>query len=351
MAPNKQFDSQEHFRKFTGSLAIAIEACEEDYADDMSAESIQRSQLEELTWLEDKWRDILIRHRYGPNVYRKFVTYITEENRNVLSARPYFRERHNVFFAEISKALKKRDAEALYQFHVNYMFIGWVLKSRKWAPKSPITVLARRIEAIRHALVEMNTPLAISRARIFWSRTSKSHLTFMDFVQIAIDGLLSAIDKYEMPYTTAFRGVAIGRMVGNFINAYSKTFVHFSSSDQRKLYRAHKAISRYDKNEVDFEDLAARVNEGAKNGGETNASEIQHLLSAASYISGETLVTNQSGDEERTATTLFDVIAADDHWQPDCAVENAEVLHVLAQSVRKLPIIHQKVLIMRGIAL
>jgi DNA-directed RNA polymerase specialized sigma subunit len=43
----------------------------------------------------------------------------------------------------------------------------------------------------------------------------------MDLVQIAVEGLISAVDKFVLPFSRAFRAVAIGRITGNFITSYS----------------------------------------------------------------------------------------------------------------------------------
>jgi len=122
-----------------------------------------------------------------------------------------------VFTTNIAKALKEESATALYRYHFNYQFVRFTMALRKWPRGGKIRKLAMKIEAIRTEIVEMNMPLAISRARIFWSRTPRSHLTYMDLVQISCEGLMSAVDKFVLPYSTVFRSVAIGRIVGNLI--------------------------------------------------------------------------------------------------------------------------------------
>ncbi|MBA3351317.1 MAG: hypothetical protein H0U23_02620, partial [Blastocatellia bacterium] len=186
----------------------------------------QKVQLETLLGLEADFRRELIEHRSGPDVYKDFIVYICNERRNILAARPFFRERQGTFTSEISKHLKQGMFLSLYKFNFNIQFVNFVIRRQKWTSKRlgvRLNDLADKIAKIRTEIVEMNMPLAISRARVFWSRTPKSHLTLMDLVQIAAEGLMSGIDKYVPEgdiVSRRFRSVAIGRMTGNFIEEY-----------------------------------------------------------------------------------------------------------------------------------
>jgi len=222
-------ESSEHFQVFAANLERAIAR----YGPDGSESRLerQRRQIRLLLNLERRFREALIAHRWGPGVYERFVHFICEKN--ILDARPYFRERQAIFTKYISKALKKRRARSLYRFRFNYTFVLFVLRCRQWHPGSKIVALARKIEAIRRELMEMNLPLAISQAKIFWSSTPRSHLSYMDLVQIHSAGLLAAIDKFVPGSTRGmtlpqilekyrkFRSVAIGRMIGDRIEKYS----------------------------------------------------------------------------------------------------------------------------------
>lgn len=217
--PRQAIDANEHFITFAASLEKAIAK----YST-VSEESLlkrQKRQVETLVKLEKRFRRALTKHRWGPGIYRDFVKMIVEDKRNILAARPYFRERQNVFTQEISQALKNRNWRALGKFHYNFTFIKWALSIRKWAKGSPLVKLAEQVAAMRCELTEMNMPLAISRARIFWSRTPKAQLSYMDLVQISCEGLMNGIDKFCLPFSASFRAVAIGRITGNLIEDYS----------------------------------------------------------------------------------------------------------------------------------
>ena len=194
-------------------------------------------------------------------------------------------------------------------------------------------------------------PLAISRARIFWSRTPKAHLTYMDFVQIACEGLLSAVDKFVPPYTPVFRSVAIGRMHGNFIEEYSETQLHFFPVDRRKIYRANKVIGRMGGiHNADFEELARVVNEGVEDGHRTNAIEIADLMAAASVVSSDGFAVFPDGDDDSNGLA-HGHLASDPNHRPDVQVEEAQVSSVLKSAVAELTLLERKVLRMKGITL
>jgi hypothetical protein len=220
--------------------------------------------------LEKKWRDTVVRHAYGPWVYRKFVTFISNEKKNILAARPYFRERQEIFAKQISKALKKGigGVDDLYRFAINYQFVLFVMKQRKWGANSQVAKLADEIGKLRKDIVAINLPLGIARARVFYSRTPKSHLSYMDEIQIAAEGMMSGVDKYSpgrggKVSPKVFRSTMIGRMVGNFIEEYSETLIHFYPVDKRKIYRYNKLVRNFP-SEIDYEKVAQLVNAGIK---------------------------------------------------------------------------------------
>lgn len=345
-------DQDDHFRLFAGTLQRSnLKKYGKIPERDLLA--LQKQQVEQLVDLERQFREAVV-EKHGEEVYQKFIAYICDERRNILDARPFFRERQEVFTAQISAALKNRDHEALYQFHGNWQFIAFVLRSRRWSKRSRVVTLAKEIADVRNRIVEMNLPLAISRARIFYSRTPKSHLSHMDLVQIASEGLLSGVDKFCLPFSRAFRSVCIGRMVGNFIERYSETLVHFFPGDKRLLYRANKAASRLsDKwSDLDFDALADAVNENVEGGEKASASEISRLMAASSCVSADEVeVGGSSHGDIRPRDLGLSRYAAPASWQPDVRYEEMQAARVVMDRIQYLPVLEQKVLQLRGIDL
>lgn len=341
----------DHFRKFAANLRLAIAKYEAVPEGELM--KLQKKQVETLVALEKEFRRTLIKHPWGPGVYRAFIKHISEQKTGILSARPYFRERQTVFTNQIGKALKNRQEKALYRFHFNYEFILFVMAQCRWKENpfaQKIVKLEKQIRDLRWQLVEMNMPLAINRARIFWSRTPKSHLGYMDLIQITAMGLMSGIDKFVLPYSQAFRHTAIGRMVGNLIEQYSETLIHFYPVDKRKIYRANKILSKFGEM-VDWEKVSEEVNKDVEPAHRTNASEIADLIAAASTVSSDSPA--QGGDpegEEESGTLPLDTFQADESTHPDVRVETQEALGVMSQAIPQLPLTERKVLRMRGVA-
>ncbi len=351
---------QEHFKVFAAELEKLIAR----YGSVDNWNEHQREQVETLISLEKKWRDAVVRHSYGSWVYRKFVAFISDEKKNILAARPYFRERQEIFAKQISRALKKGrgGVEDLYKFAINYQFILFVMKQRNWGASSQVGKLADQIGKLRKDIVSINLPLGIARARVFYSRTPKSHLTLMDEIQIAAEGMMSGVDKYSpgrrgRVNPKIFRSTMIGRMVGNFIEEYSETLVHFYPQDKRKLYTGHKLL-RAHVDGVDYDKLAKQINDHVKKGkakrkeeGEegvrhTTASEIAELMAAASTVSADSsLPTDPDAPEPITR------FAAPESVRPDVMVENRDAMALMAKAGMALTLWEKKLLRLKGVRL
>lgn len=333
-------DSNKHFKAFAKVLETAIEK----YGDlpESEVEEKQKSQLESLSAKEIEFRYTLIRHPWGLNAYRAFVKYICEEKKNILAARPFFRERQAIFTSQISKILKQRAERGLFRFHFNYQFVQFILKSRTWPKGCKLWGIAKEIENLRTEIVEINMPLAISRARIFWSRTPRSQLSFMDLVQISCEGLISAVDKFVLPYSRVFRSVAIGRMVGNFIESYNETLIHFYPGDKRKIYRANKQLRHFDG--VDFEELVNKVNDGVEENGKTNSNELLDLMAAASCVS-----VNSISPKDPDGVETIEKVAAPDFYRADIQVEKMNDYRKLMENIGGLSVLEKKFLQLKGI--
>jgi DNA-directed RNA polymerase specialized sigma subunit len=341
-------DSSSHFRIFAKTLELALKKYEKfDKNDEASLVEFQRKQVDGLAQLEDEFRTTLLNHKQGPVVYKAFVRFIREVKQNILAARPYFRERQEVFAAGVSDALKASDAEALSVYHANFHFIRFAMRSMHWGKNSPLAKIARKIEEAREALIVMNLPLVVSRARIFWSRTPKSHLSFLDLVQIGVEGLISGVDKYGGAYTDNWCGVCIGRITGNHIDAYSQVMLHFYPSDKRKIYRANKFLSKHVKGDYDLEDVVKRVNDNAGEKQKTNEDELFHLIAAASIVSSDTKV---PGEVENVPSNV-NKFEAPEEGRPDVMVETNEAMSKMGLAIESLSLFDRKILRLKGVDL
>ncbi len=397
-------ESADHFYAFTkvlknaiakyGHIVEAVAGEKVTRAQREAAEAafiaIQKRQIEELADLEERFRLALVRDRRGPSVYSAFAHYITKVRGNILAARPYFRERQEVFTTQIARALGAKNPPRLYGCRINYQFVHFAMRlmashpcpwsgvpgdekafvlldangnavaeyakpedavsaaaaARPWPDSCLPARLAKRIAEARWELVTLNMPLAISRARMFYGKTPKSHLSFMDLVQHAAEGLISAIDKFELPYTEVFKGVACGWMTGNFIEAYSETMIHFYPKDKRRIYRANKYRSRFPHGGYELKDLVAAVNEGMEDeGAKTTPDEIQDLMAAASTVSSDTKAPGEPEDVPDNVARY----EAPEESRPDVQVEASEARAQMLRAAAHLPFHKRKTLWLSGI--
>jgi hypothetical protein len=139
--------SDEHFRAFAQRLDAAIQRHGEMPDEEEGFIARQKTQVERLDRLEEDFRRALIKHPWGPAVFREFVSFIRDQKRNILDARPYYRERQEKFTEEISVALHKRQHVGLFKFHFNFQFVLFALQAKRWPRGSRVATLGREIKA------------------------------------------------------------------------------------------------------------------------------------------------------------------------------------------------------------
>lgn len=344
---NQIDESAQHFALFAKTVQYHIGLLGVDpHADNTS---LQQEQVNRLSALELKFRDELLKTSLAETAYQCFIKFITEDLNNILRAKPYFRERKEAFQDHISGALKAKDWKILKNFHCNFLFINLVTKDWKWDSEEQLKLkkYLDQIIKVRKDLVTINLPLVISRVKVFWSRTQKSHLSYMDLVQIGADGLLAGIDKYCGTYDRRWRGVAIGRMVGNFIENYSATLVHLWPSDKRKLYRANKYRAKHIHGDYDVKKMVESV-EVLKDGrrvANTNIDEITELLAAASPVSCDTAPMGEEEDHKNSIASYEAPYESRPDYQ--CEMWDAQILMLAA--AQDLPLYDRKLLRLKGI--
>ena len=331
---------------FAGNVAQAMAKYEKMPTKDPYALLERQSrQMNTLVSLEDQCRKALVQDPRGVDVYARFVTFIAEERRNALAAQPYFREPEATFIDEISPAIRNQSVRSLFKYHFNFAFVAFACKmmAREWSDHetTPFWSLSEQLLAARQELVETNLPLAISRARMFYSKTPKSHMDYLDFVQLAVEGLLAAIDKFRLPFRPVFRSVAIGRMTALFIERYSETTLRFFPLDRRRIYRANKALRRTPPDQVDYAALAQTVNDGLEQRYQTSPEDLACLMSAAvCTLSVDWQDTMSDGDEGRS---FGDGLAAPEEQRPDVEAEANEQMLQLHSALHRLDAIEAKV--------
>ena len=352
--PKRQESFDPSFYRLAGDVTAAI-ARNKDGTN-------QQQQVEELLDAEKKFKETILKYRQATKVYKKFLNKVCVENKNILSARPYFRETATSFSKRITPAIKaamfnekennldaeKLAIEELKTFDINYQLITFIRD--RWLGPFPEKAeeLYQRVHRARTILIENNMPLAINRAKLFERKTPRGHLSLMDFIGTCSMGLAAGIDKYCGKYSPVFRSVCIGRMVGNLIDAYSETMLHFYPSDRRVLYKAFSIRGRKGIEEIGA--LTKAVNESFKQDekdgksipkNEITVDELSALMTAASIVSADATVNDEGyGVYHYTQDSTKDV-------EGDfVAKESTEQMLSLAKT---LPLMHRKILRLKGI--
>lgn len=339
-----------HFRFFASQVQNIIEKYGTLTKDQLT--EIQRSQVDGLSALELDFKRLLVNSKWYQKAEQAFFHYVCEEKHNLLSARPLFREPATAFKNGLMVALKEKDFDKITKYHLNFHFIRLVVSKVKIPKSNELYKIYQKVMKIRHELVLMNLPLVISRARIFYSKTPRSHLSFMDLVQVGAGGLLATIDKYYGQYRTVWRSVVRYRISGDHIKDYSDTFLHFYPEDRKRLYSANKFRSRVVDGEYTEDDLVNYVNTVLKASkakfkySKVTADELRHILLASSTVSCDT---RPPLDDEVTTDENIVHMTSDPEDRPDTKLENVEANDLMLRCIRNLPVEDQQLLILKGV--
>ncbi|MGH7241454.1 MAG: hypothetical protein ACREGB_04110, partial [Candidatus Saccharimonadales bacterium] len=294
--------------------------------------------FDHLLMLEERFRRTLLSTENGRMMYEKFMDFIINDKRNILSARVYFRERQYDFSDKIANAFDQRKVSMLYKLRINFVFAKWVMDRYAGPKKNVLTRTCNDIMKVRKLLCEKNLPLAINRAKCFWTSVPHTHLQYMDLVQGAAEGLVSAIDKF-CPDSGRFCGVAIGRMTLNMSTDHSETHIKLPPKQKRILYRANKA----NKNNkmATMAEILAYVQESFK---DVTIEELSEIMNAANGVISMDKPVGNDSDTDNTQV-VADRLSSEDN--PEENLIKADTRDKVCQGVNSLEVIEKKVVVMK----
>lgn len=334
-----------NFDKDFYKLAIEVTKAIENNKKDGTT---QEQQVNELVAAERDFKESILKYKQSTAIYVKFLNLIREKNKNILSARPYFRERAKDFSKLVTPPIKEKNIELLKTFNINYKFITFI--KNVWLGPFPKKAqeLYERVFLAREKLIQNNTPLAINQAKLFYRKNPANHLDYHDMIDICMEGLCAGIDKWCGPYSKVFISSCLGRAKGNLMEAVSESVIHMYPSHRRILYKANMIRSR--RGIENIEELTKAINESFRQDGldgksmpkkEVTVSELSSLLSAASIVSADQTV-NEEGygvyayTEDETKDTEGNYI-------------NKESMSRMIHCTKDLPLIHKKILRLKGV--
>jgi len=137
-------------------------------------------------------------------------------------------------------------------------------------------------------------------------------------------------------------------MVGNLIDAYSETMLHFYPSDKRILYKAHTIRAR--QGITDIKELAEAINKSFEQDAlegkgipknKLTSDELSALMNGASTVSADATVNDEGYG-------VYDY-TEDSKQDTEGSYMAREETNNMLQLVRTLPLLHRKVLMLKGI--
>lgn len=375
---NKRFNDRE-FQKLAVRIKHAILENEGQIGD-------QKDQVERLIELERKFRNDICKYSRSTEMYRLFIDYISNDVGNILSAQSYFREKSTLFNKKISPAIKSKNSQELMKFDINYQLIQFIVDN--WTclecdgegtvpseddfgnyeeeecgkckgdgcglPERSKKYYKDLVET-RNILIENNLPLAINRAKIFYKKTPKSHLGLLDLIDICVYGLIVGVDKYADDYSTVWRSVSIGRMVGFMIEEYSKSFIRLYPSDKKILYRANSLKHRLSIDNI--AELTEAVNESFERDRENGKSipklpitevQIRTLMNSSTYVSADSKI-NDEGDDDEGGVCIYDYTPHPESVED--TVEKQDTMNKVLEATSDLEVLERKVIRLKGVEL
>jgi hypothetical protein len=324
----------------------------------------QKNHVEKLYRYEQQFKKQLNQYQQSVDVYRQFIEFIKTKtndqgevigNGNILTAQPYFRESGKVFASKISKVIKKEDPRALLKFDINALMMQFVMDRWSGKPPKKMEEAYKKAMETRRLLVENNLPLAINRAKKFYRTTPKSHITLLDLINIATDGLLTGIDKYTGPYTPVWRSVCIGRMVGFMIEECSQTFIRMYPSDRKILYRANSLKHRLKIENT--QELTKAVNESFEKDRKEGRAipklpitehQILSLMNSSSYLSVDVRATKDSDEKEDGNINMYEYYRDNSETAEESLIRK-DLINKISVAGHSLSLIQRKIIKLKGV--
>lgn len=106
MTNYKEYSGKDYY-KFVTELNKFLEENKVDFKSDDFLR-LQKNQVNHLVRLERKYKEHLVKSGLSIVAYGKFIDYVLNKEKNLLVARPYFRERQKTFSKKITKQIKDR---------------------------------------------------------------------------------------------------------------------------------------------------------------------------------------------------------------------------------------------------
>lgn len=294
--------------------------------------------IEQLIAEEKHFIQLLTRNNRHKKIFEAFIKFLSHE-KDIRSARSYFRERETEFKDGINEALRKSQYSKLLKYRYNFMFCQFAMQHYK-NPPLILQECFSRIKELRHKLIHMYLHYCLNRARVF-ARFLSNINEFEDFLQAANEGLVVAVDKYVPEKNgSPFYTVAIGRMTANLIQlSTSSEIVYLGSAASRKLYKIRRFLEYMP--HATPQDIAIALDVAVE--------EVISLLNLNSAVSLD-MNLNSVQTPSESSVRLIDILP-DFNQDLEHLLYVDQINRVKEVFLRHLSILEQKILRLKGIRL
>lgn len=297
-------------------------------------------EISKLIELEAKFARKLRTVAGGKQIYKDFINYILIE-RDLREARPFFRERENMYKDTINKAIKERKPEILHKMKVNYLFCAFAVE-RLQKKDAKLMSIYNEIKALRESLIHKHLHYALNRAKSF-NRGMSGAIDFGDLIQIANEALIVAVDKYVPDeQASAFHTMALGRMISHLISSGDQSLaVSLGSGASRKLYQIKRLLEKTPGlSTKEVADIVGMIEE-----------EVSLLMNVTSTKSLDESLNGEDSANDTPSITLLDFLpsVADENNDPYLIIEKRDLLVRAAEIFQTLTLLEQKALRLKGV--
>lgn len=273
----------------------------------------------------------------GRKVYEKFVYKINRMKGGIKVAKPYFRERQDIFSETVNRAIRENKPDMMYAIPINYKFVRYAMENIT-KPSKKILELHEEIKTTREQIISKYLHLALNKAKVFSKSMYIGYADFSDVLQLANEALVLAVDKYVVDEnSSSFHVMAIGRIVGHLI-AYGSapSSATIGLHNQKKLYQIRKLMQKTPG--INNKEMAEILKIAEK--------DIDELIEATKYSS-----LDQPVNADMEDSSLGDFVADQkcETNNPHSNTEHSQLVSMLYSKMDQLSIIEQKVLKLKGI--
>jgi DNA-directed RNA polymerase specialized sigma subunit len=284
---------------------------------------------------EEEFAKFLTSRGAGRKLYEEFTRHVIKSKGGINTGKTYFRLREIDAVATVNSSIKSHQLGKLYLAPINYNFCCFIM-GKILGKYKDLDVMFKEICFLRDEIITRHLYLSLNQAKVFGSGSFTGN-SLEDLIQIANEALISAVDKYVINEdSSTFQQMAIGKMLAAMIEkGYVYSSAHFGPMAKKKIYNIRRVIQANPEfNTADISKVLGIAEE-----------EIDALISASASM--EVALDKPLKDIDNKK--FSDIIADNDSAAGTNNFEEDDALKTMSNCFRKLTLLEQKVLRLKGV--